>query len=322
MRTVCTIGMFDGVHMGHRFLLQQVKDEARKRGLRSVAVTFRAHPSQILRQGPSEQLLSLPEEKEALLKAAGIDEVTLLDFTPELAQMTALEFMRTVLKERLKAETLVIGYDNRFGHDGKSFDDYVRYGKELGMEVVSCAECVTAEHVSSTTIRQALLQGDVARANTLLGRPYTLQGTVVSGFQNGRKLGYPTANLQVEQDKLIPANGAYLVRVEPSTSNVQELPTQGLADSPSTATPHTWAGQLPWPGMLNIGTRPTLHNGQQRSIEVHLFDFHGNLYGQSLRVELLAHLRGEKEFDSVEALQQQLAADKAACLQLLQHSQI
>ena len=167
------------------------------------------------------------------------------------------------------------------------------------MEVIGCNELVSEQRISSTTIRQALLRGDVEIAHALLGYHYSLQGEVVQGFQNGRKLGYPTANLQVNSCKLIPENGAYLVRCQLSTLNSQ-LSTHY--------------------GMLNVGTRPTLHNGQQRSIEVHLFDFDGDLYGQMLTLELLHHLRKEQEFGTLEALQQQLATDEAACKAWLQQS--
>ena len=164
----------------------------------------------------------------------------------------------------------------------------MKYGKALGIQVVGCRQCVSDDEISSTSIRRALLQGDVEKARQLLGYPYFLQGEVVKGFQNGHKLGFPTANLLVDSRKLVPANGAYFVRSSQESY-----------------------------GMLNIGTRPTLHNGAQRSIEVHLFDFDGDLYGISLRVELLHRLRGEKEFHSLDDLKIQLQQDEQACRHLI-----
>lgn len=283
---VATIGTFDGVHRGHQFVVQQVIGQARERGLDAAVVTFSNHPLQVLSTDIHPQMLTLANEKMELLQKLGLGHVMQIDFTQNLAKMTAFDFMRSILKEQLNVQVLMIGYDNHFGHDNKCFKDYLRYGQALGIEVIQCPELVSAQRVSSTTIRQALLQGDVSSATTLLGYNYFLQGEVVEGFQNGRKLGYPTANMQVDACKLIPENGAYLV-----------------------TTQYGW-------GMLNIGTRPTLHNGQQRSIEVHIFDFDGNLYGQTLKVNLRHHLRKEREFDTLEALQQQLVADEAHCRSL------
>ena len=305
---VATIGTFDGVHRGHQFVAQQVVNQARERGLDAVVLTFSNHPSQVLHQVPARnvQLLSTAEEKTTLLQQTGIDKVALLDFTQELAQMSAREFMRTILKGQLNVQVLLMGYDNHFGHDRKGFDDYRRYGQEQGIEVIGCEELASEQRISSTAIRQALLNGDVNTANTLLGYHYHLQGEVVLGFQNGRKLGYPTANLQVDACKLIPENGAYLVRCQLSA----------LDPHSSALIPHS----SPLYGMLNIGTRPTLHNGRQRSIEVHIFDYDGNLYNQTLTVELLQHLRKEQEFATLDDLQKQLAADEAKCRMLLQSS--
>ena len=279
---VATIGSFDGVHLGHRHVIGQVVSQARMRGLGSLVVTFPNHPLQVLRPDFKPLMLSPEDEKLALLRHTEIDDVALVEFTPQLAKMGARDFMEKVLKERLHVGVLLIGYDNHFGHDRSlGFDDYCQFGQELGIEVIPCDELPGG--VSSTAIRQALLTGDLDTANRLLGYPYMLSGTVVSGFQNGRKLGFPTANLQVHPLKLIPENGVYLVRTP-----------QGF-------------------GMLNIGTRPTLHNGGSRSIEVHIFRFEGDLYGETMQVELLAHLRKEQEFESLEALQQQLKVDELAC---------
>lgn len=284
---VATIGTFDGVHRGHQYVVEQVVSLARQRGLEAMVVTFSNHPLQVLREGFVPQLLSLTEEKVERLERTDIDRIALLEFTPELARMSAREFMQRVLVEQLGVQVLLIGYDNHFGHDRKGFEDCVGYGKELGMEVVAC-DCLTAGgDISSTAVRSALQEGDIERANGMLGYEYSLQGKVVAGFQNGRKLGYPTANLLIDAEKLIPENGVYLVRSD-----------RGY-------------------GMLNIGTRPTLHNGRQQSIEVHLFDFEGDLYGQTLCVHLLRHLRKEREFDSLSALEAQLKQDEEECRRVL-----
>ena len=302
---VATVGTFDGVHRGHQFVVEQVVKQARERGLDAVVLTFPNHPLQVLQDDFQPQMLTLAEEKQELLRKAGADKVVLMDFTKELAGMSACDFMQTILKEQLKAEALVIGYDNCFGHDRKTFHDCQQYGQELGIEVIGCEEYHMDEGISSTTIRQALLNGDVETANHLLGYHYSLQGEVVEGFQNGRKLGYPTANLQVNPTKLIPENGAYLVKCQLSTVNCQLSIVNCQLSTLF--------------GMLNVGTRPTLHNGRQRSIEVHLFDFDGDLYGQTLTLEFLHHLRKEQEFSTLEALKQQLSADEAQC-RLLLHS--
>ena len=295
---VATIGTFDGVHRGHQFVVQQVVNQARERGLDAVVLTFPNHPLQVLRQDFAPQFLTLADEKLQLLRATGVDRVEMLEFTPQLAQKSAHDFMQKILKERFRVDILVIGYDNHFGHGKSTFQDYVNYGKELGIRVFCCQQCDADRDISSTAIRQALRQGDVTIAHHLLNYPYFLQGIVVKGFQNGRKLGYPTANIQVHPYKLIPSNGVYLVKaiVPPSTFPYPSIPLYG---------------------MLNIGTRPTLHNGAQCSIEVHLFDFDGDLYGISLRVELLHRLRGEKEFHSLDDLKIQLQQDEQACRLLI-----
>ncbi|MCH5174826.1 MAG: bifunctional riboflavin kinase/FAD synthetase [Prevotellaceae bacterium] len=287
---VATIGSFDGVHLGHRFVIRQVVEQARSEGLEAVVVTFANHPLQVLRKSFVPQMLSPEEEKVSLLKETGIDKIVVIEFTRDLSVLSAREFMRSVLKEQIGVKTLLVGYDNHFGHDCKGYSDYVEYGKELDIKVMDIAPFSPAEGcraLSSTAIRNALLTGDIKTANALLGYSYFLQGSVVRGFQNGRRLGYPTANMQVNSLKLIPENGVYLVRSD-----------MGF-------------------GMLNIGTRPTLHNGTERSIEVHLFDFQDDLYDTTMRIEILHHLRKEREFGSLEALKRQLAEDERECRALI-----
>ena len=309
LNCVATIGSFDGVHRGHQCLLAQVRHIADERDLKAMAVTFALSPKKVL--GDSDiSLLNSMEERTTLLHQAGMDEVAVLDFTHEMAAMTARDFMQQVLKEQLGIAVLVIGYDHRFGRgrtDG--FDDYVRYGQELGIEVVRGEACMEGnEAVSSTRIRRCITEGDVTEAAHLLGYNYKLCGTVVDGYRVGRKIGFPTANISTTENKLLPADGVYAVKVS----------TQRTMDNEDmTNVPKMEENNCQWPtincpfrGMLNIGHRPTVNNGEERSIEVHILDFEGNLYGQSLCVEFVKRLRDEQTFDSLEALIMQLEADK------------
>lgn len=294
---VATIGFFDGVHQGHQFLIRQLMDEAEARGMRSLVVTFPVHPRRVLHSDYQPQLLTTKSEKQEMLQWSGINCLVYLRFTPAMARMTARDFMR-MLYTKYRVRVLMVGYDHRFGHDRTDgFADYVRYGQELGMEVLLAKELPGG--VSSTAIRNALLQGDVRTANETLGYLYFLEGKVVHGFRNGTKMGFPTANLRVEADKLIPMNGAYCVKVY--RCSALDILGYGTA----------------LPGMLNIGHRPTLRNGTKRSVEVHIFDFSGDLYGHRLRLEFVDFLRPEKQFVSVEELRQQLTADEAVCRKLL-----
>lgn len=280
---VATIGSFDGVHQGHRFMVSQVMEQAKMRRLASLVVTFSNHPLKVLRPDFQPQLLTLTEEKVELLQETGVDGIALLEFTKELSQLSAREFMQKILKQQLNVEVLIIGYDNHFGHDHKSFEDYVEYGKELGITVLQNTELQADFKASSTAVRNALNEGDITTANKVLGYSYYIKGKVINGFHIGRKIGFPTANIEVDADKLIPKNGVYCVKA---------------------------LGHI---GMMNIGFRPTLDNGPQRSLEVHLLDFNGDLYGDEIKIEFLHFLREEQKFDSIEELQQQLKHDETEC---------
>ena len=278
MRYVATIGMFDGVHQGHRFVLRQVVACAQQQGLQSLCITFDHSPRQ-------EQVLTTLDEKLRLIRQTGIHRIEVLPFTDALRQLTARAFMEQVLLRQLQVQVLLIGYDNRFGHNREEgFDDYVRYGRQLGIEV----RALPAEGtVSSSLIRQQLLQGAVREAADSLGHPYLLRGTVTHGEHIGTRLGFPTANIEPEEPRqLIPAAGVYAVRVR-------------MAAGTQTCE---------WKGMMNIGTRPTFGPHAQ-TLEVHLLDYEGDLYGQQLTVEFVARLRGEQTFESPEALREQLQKD-------------
>ena len=286
--SVATIGFFDGVHRGHRFLIDHVVKMARSSGLEATVITFDRHPRQVLHADYQPQMLSTLDEKLAHLRQTALDNVVVLHFDEQLARLSARDFMASVLLRQLNVRKLVMGYDNRFGHNrDETFDDYVRYGAELGIEgVADTALAIDEVNVSSSVVRRFVESGNLPMANACLGYPYQMQGVVVPGLQNGRKMGFPTANIDVSgTGKLLPESGVYAVRVQ-------------LEDN---ETPHG--------GMINIGIRPTF-NGKKMSVEVHLFDFDGNLYGKRLSVTFYKRIRGERKFNSMEALSRQLADDK------------
>ena len=277
---------------------RHLRREAAARGLDAAVITFPVHPRQVLQCDYRPQLLTTPQEKLSLLAETGIDTCILLDFTPHLASLTAREFME-VLQNRYRIRALVIGYDHRFGHNrSEGFEDYARHGQELGIDILPAEAfrlpaAPDGNPVSSSLIRRLLRAGDVSQAAECLGYPYFLNGTVVSGRRIGHQLGYPTANLQPDHpDKIVPANGVYAVRVE--------------------------TGGKTYGGMLNIGRRPTLDNGDDRSIEVHIFDFDRNIYREPLRLSFVRRIREERKFDSVDQLAEQLHRDATAIRALLQ----
>ena len=299
-KCVATIGAFDGVHRGHQGLLQQVRCVADARGMDAVAITFGTSPRRVLGMAEAPQLSTI-DERISLLCQMGMDDVVLLNFTTQMAAMTARDFMQQVLKEQLHVKVLVIGYDHRFGRGrSEGFDDYVNYGREMGIEVLRGEACLDGgAPISSTRIRQLLSRGKVDEATLLLGHRYVLHGEVVGGYREGRKMGFPTANLHVDDTaKLVPADGVYAVYVNVVDSKSSKINAQQV-------------------GMLNIGYRPTLNNGQERSIEVHILDFEGDLYGRTVMVEFAHYLRGERTFANIEELTEQLQKDKERVKQLL-----
>lgn len=290
---VATIGMFDGVHRGHRFVISCLQQEAAQQGLPSCVITFDRHPKTVVGSSFVPQALSTLDEKLELLSQTDIDLCVVLPFSREMAQLSAHDFMQQVLKERLGVRTLLTGYDNHFGHPDpahpETFDDYCRYGQEIGMEVKAAPPSSPEGDTiaSSSLVRRSLLEGRIEEANDLLGYPYTLSGTVVSGEHIGTHIGFPTANLQpADPHKLIPANGAYAVRVR-------------IGDNPK-----------PLLGMTNIGQRPTF-DGKKTTLETHILHYDGALYGQSLTVSFICRLRDEQRFDTPEALAAQLRRDAA-----------
>ncbi len=291
---VATVGFFDGVHKGHQYLIRQVLRYAEENHMPSALVTFERSPREIVQPGYVSRLLCAPEEKLRRLASTGADLCMVLNFTQEMAKFSAYDFMEKVLRDHFNVRVLVIGYDHRFGHNrAEGFEDYCRYGKELGIKVVHAGGyTLEEEKVSSSVIRRLLEMGDVEKANRMLGYEYTLAGTVVKGFQVGRTIQFPTANMQPEDArKLIPGGGVYAVWVSVRDRRYK--------------------------GMLNIGTRPTVHNGSQRTIETYILNFNEDIYGESFSVSLVKRIRSERRFENLSLLREQLEKDKAMCDQLL-----
>ena len=285
---IAAIGFFDGVHLGHQFLLRQVKAEALQRGLRPAVVTFNQHPLQVVHPGTEPPLLTTPEEKFELLKAYGIEEIVMMDFTHELSLLPARTFMKR-LHDNYGIRGLVIGYDHRFGHNREEgFEQYAEYGRELGIDVIQATAYREADKtVSSSAIRTLIAEGQLEEANRLLGHPYTLRGIVVEGRHMGRKLGFPTANIRPDTPhKMIAKNGVYAVKVQIDEEEKMRY------------------------GMMSIGTRPTLHNGTDQSIEIHLFNFSDMIYGRRLKVDVTRRTRDEQRFASLDDLKARLGRDK------------
>lgn len=281
---VVATGFFDGVHLGHRQVIQTLVSSARQRGEEAIVVTFAQHPRAVLQQDARIlRLLNSPQEKEALLRSLGVDRVETLPFDRAFARLTAADYIRDVLRDRLGATCLILGYDNRLGSDCLGPDAIRPLAESLGLEVdIVPASSASDIVVSSTKIRKALEEGRVEDAEAMLGYPYGLRGIVVSGKQLGRELGFPTANLRLyDPMKLVPAKGVYLTEVEVLGA-------------------HYW-------GMTNVGD----------IIETNIFDFNEDIYGLDLSIRFRRHLRDMRSFDSLDALSAQLAADRDACRALL-----
>ena len=297
-QSVASIGFFDGVHRGHRYLIKAVMDCAAKCGMQSTVVTFDRHPRLVLHKEFQPRLLTTAEEKAALIKSTGVDNCVMLHFDEKLASLSAYDFMKDVLRDRLNVRKLITGYDNRFGHNrSEGFDDYVRYGRELGIDVMRAdAFVLNGVQVSSSVIRSFLSAGEVEMAAMCLGRHYRLAGRVVGGYHEGRKLGFPTANIELaDRLQLVPETGVYAVK--------------GSIDGGARL-----AG-----GMMNIGNRPTF-DGTETTLEVNIFGFSGDLYGHEVSVKFVKRLRGERKFSSAAKLAEQLEADRADAMAALEAS--
>ena len=282
---IATTGFFDGVHLGHRLVIERLVSLARERGDESLVVTFWPHPRAVLQNGARElRLLNTLEEKKELLRGLGVSRVEVLDFSRAFASLSAEEYLRDVLRDRLGVTTLLVGYDNRLGSDRLTAGALAPIAADLGMELV---ELPPYQSISSTKIRRFLEEGDIASATVMLGYGYSLKGVVVAGNRLGRTIGFPTANMKLyEPLKLVPGRGVYVVEAEV-------------------------LGQK-YRGMTNIGLRPTV-GGTTTTIETHILDFDEDIYGLPLRITFLKRLRDEVHFPSLEELKAQLEKDREAC---------
>ena len=284
--TVATIGMFDGVHLGHATLVGFLNGQAASRGKQSLVITFLNHPRNLLQPDPRFSLIMSLDDRLAHLQELGPDLLLALDFSRELSQLDSSQFIE-LLRDRYGMDVLVAGYNHRFGHNrGETFEDYCRHGKRLGVEVIKAPEYLGQyAPVSSTIVRSLIAAGRVKDAMHCMGRPHVIRGKVVHGFHNGRGLGFPTANVgKVDPNILLPHNGAYAV-----LAHVKGMVLQGMA---------------------NIGKRPTLDNGDQLSIEVNLFDFEDDIYGEDFTLEFISFLRLEFKMCGLEELKHQLSLDR------------
>ena len=282
---------------GHQFLLGRLCDVAHERGMKSMAVTFDRHPRQVVHSDWQPLLLTTLTEKQRLLALTGIDVLVVLSFTEEMARLSARQFMEQVLVNQLGVALLLTGYDNRFGHDrSETFADYEGYGHELGIDVMvaPCYEASLPHTPSSSAIRRLLSAGNVKQASQLLGRPYTIRGTVVHGRQVGRQMGFPTANIRPEEPcQIIPREGVYAVRVS--------LEGDGRC----------------FMGITNIGRRPTFGTDGEQTIETNILDFTGELYHSTLQITFVDRLRDERAFDTLGELTRQMAIDAEDARRLL-----
>ena len=288
-----TIGTFDGVHVGHREIIQRLVKSAKEKNHLAVVLTFFPHPRMVLQKDTHIKLIDTLAEKETLLDEMGVDVLVVHPFSKEFSRQTADEFIRDILVNAFKTEHLIIGYDHRFGRNREAtVDDLINAGSTYGFSVDRIeAQEIASVNVSSTKIRTALENGEMRTAKAYLNRPYRLSGKVIKGEMIGRTIGFPTANLHItEKYKLFPCDGVYLVK---SILNNSEIF-----------------------GMMNIGFRPTL-KGKERSFEIHYFDFNTDLYHQSITVDVLQLIRKETKFDSLEALKEQLQKDRAICKKLI-----
>lgn len=295
-KTIVTIGTFDGVHIGHQKIIEQVVKTAKKLNKKSVLLTFFPHPRMVLQKDTSIELINTINERAELLSKTGLDYLIIHPFSKEFSSLTALDFVRDILVNQLCTSKLIIGYDHHFGKNREgNLEQLTEYSHIYGFEVEEIpAQDINDVAVSSTKIRKALSEKNIKTANKYLGYPFMLNGKVVNGKQLGGKIGFPTANIKVEETyKLIPKTGVYVVKSYLKGADVY--------------------------GMMNIGYRPTI-DGNHQTIEVHFFDFNEDLYNQNLTIEILFFLRDEEKFSSIEKLISQLKEDKKTAQNYIQNN--
>ena len=286
--SVITIGTFDGVHVGHQQIIHRLVDTARKNDLQALVLTFFPHPRMVIQNDANIKLINTIDEKAKQLEQLGVDHLVVKEFTKSFSRLTALEYVRDILVNKLKVKHIIVGYDHHFGRNRTAnINELKEFGSFYDFEVTEIEpQEVDDVAVSSTKIRSAILKGNIPTANKFLGYNFMLTGTVIKGKGLGKTLDFPTANIQIEAAyKLIPKHGVYVVKSQ--IKGVEVF------------------------GMMNIGKNPTVSEGNQTKIEVHFFDFNANLYGAVLKIELLNHLRSEIKFPNIEALKLQLEKDKA-----------
>lgn len=292
-KCVLTIGTFDGLHIGHQKIIKELVKLARDQKKAATILTFFPHPRMVLQKESNLKLIDTLEEKKNLLEKLGIDNLIIHPFSKSFSRLSAREFCRDILAEQLKISTLFIGYDHRFGKNREATaEDLIAYGKLFDFDIqIIPAQVCNEITVSSTKVRKAIDAGDFEQVSQFLGRYFELRGTVVKGQGIGRTLQFPTANIQIEESyKLIPPRGVYLVKAQTTTDS--------------------------WKGMMNIGVRPTI-NGENQTLEVHLFECESDLYNKELRLSFLEKIREEQKFDSLEELKIQLEKDKEICKRTL-----
>lgn len=292
--TVVTIGTFDGVHVGHQKIIRRLINAGIKSHLKSVILTFFPHPRMVLQKDTGIKLINTIDERSEILNSLGLDFLLIKEFTQEFSRLSAEDFVKNILVDKLNAKKVIIGYDHRFGRNRNAdIEDLKRFGEVYGFEVEEIsAKDIDDVAVSSTKIRTALSEGDITKANMYLGYNFMLTGIVSKGKGLGKQLGFPTANIHIEEDyKLIPKYGSYIV--------------DSLINN-----------QLVY-GMMNVGINPTV-NGEKESIEVHFFDFDDTIYNKKIQINLLHRIRDEQKFESVDALKKQLLKDKQASLDYIE----
>lgn len=294
-QTIITIGTFDGVHLGHQSILKKVVEAKENNTYESSLLTFFPHPRMVLQQDTSIKLLNTIDEKAELLDKFGIDNLIIHPFDAAFSNLSAEEFVKEILVDRLNIHKIIIGHDHRFGKNRTAdISDLILFGKKYGFEVEQInAHEIDEIAISSTKIRKALMEGNIQLANQFLGYSYFISGKVIEGKKIGRTLGFPTANIQINESyKLLPKNGVYIVSSE--------------------------INDILYFGMMNIGNNPTIGENEQ-SIEVHYFDMSENIYNKKLKISILEHIRDERKFNSLPDLQAQLEKDKLFSLNYIQN---
>ena len=289
--SIATIGTFDGIHVGHQKILNSLVDSAKQNNLKSVVITFNPHPRKIIDKKNSVKLINTIEEKKEKLRTLGIEYLIIQKFDQKFSETEAKKFVE-ILKNNINIKKLIVGHDHRFGKNrNANINDLKKFGKELNFEVIEIDALEIEEvNVSSTKIRLAIKEGNIQMANLYLGYNFFLSGKIIKGHSRGKELGFPTANLKIDEDKILPKNGVYLVK---SIIDKQDFF-----------------------GMMNIGYNPTFNNSSKK-IETHFFDLNKDLYGKLIKIELLEYIRDEKKFETVDDLIQRLRLDREKCLKLI-----